>query len=138
MPQFTPGQLAKLDSESAREEIRDMERTYTQDFMAMDPKARALRARLAELEKSLKDPRQKVVVTKIIHHYYPSSVLNGTRPPATGTAQAFGRNIQQALGPGNPSNVNIKNMFARRNNWSDSQLTERLKEELAIGGKNRF
>lgn len=36
-----------------REQLRDMERVYTPDFMAMDPTARALRARLAELEQQL-------------------------------------------------------------------------------------
>ena len=36
-----------------REDLRDMERNYTPDFMRMDPTARALRARLAELEQQL-------------------------------------------------------------------------------------
>jgi len=38
---------------ATREQLRDMERTYTPEFMAMDPTARALRARLAELEQQL-------------------------------------------------------------------------------------
>lgn len=38
---------------STREDLRDMERTYTPEFMAMDPTARALRARLKELEQQL-------------------------------------------------------------------------------------
>lgn len=38
---------------ATREQLRDMERSYTPDFMAMDPTARALRARLAELEQQL-------------------------------------------------------------------------------------
>lgn len=42
---------------TTREQLRDMERTYTPDFMAMDPTARALRARLAELEKQLSATR---------------------------------------------------------------------------------
>lgn len=33
-----------------REELKELERSYTQEFLAMDPHARALRARLAELE----------------------------------------------------------------------------------------
>lgn len=33
-----------------REELKELERTYTPQFLAMDPQARALRARLAELE----------------------------------------------------------------------------------------
>lgn len=36
-----------------RQELRDMERIYTPDFMAMDPTARGLRASLAELEQQL-------------------------------------------------------------------------------------
>lgn len=38
---------------ATREQLRDMERTYTPEFMAMDPVARASRARLAELEQQL-------------------------------------------------------------------------------------
>lgn len=51
--------LAALENRmsQAREEIRDMERTYTADFMAMDPRARALRARLAELERQVVQQR---------------------------------------------------------------------------------
>ncbi|HSW06206.1 hypothetical protein [Aquabacterium sp.] len=40
-----------------REEIREMERSFTADFMAMDPRARALRARLAELERQVAQQR---------------------------------------------------------------------------------
>ena len=40
-----------------REQLRDMERTYTPAFMAMDPTARALRARLSELEQQLLSSR---------------------------------------------------------------------------------
>lgn len=40
-----------------REQLRDMERTYTPQFMAMDPNAKALRARLAELENQLVSTR---------------------------------------------------------------------------------
>jgi hypothetical protein len=38
---------------ATREQLRDMERTYTPAFIAMDPTARALRARLTELEQQL-------------------------------------------------------------------------------------
>lgn len=38
---------------ATREQLRDMERNYTPEFMAMDPTARALRARLAELQQQL-------------------------------------------------------------------------------------
>lgn len=42
---------------ATREQLRDMERSYTPDFMAMDPTARTLRARLAELERQLSENR---------------------------------------------------------------------------------
>lgn len=42
---------------TTREQLRDMERTYTPSFMEMDPTARALRARLAELEQQLSSNR---------------------------------------------------------------------------------
>lgn len=42
---------------ATREDLRDMERTYTPQFMAMDPTARALRARLVELEQQLATTR---------------------------------------------------------------------------------
>lgn len=42
---------------ATREQLRDMERTYTASFMEMDPTARALRARLAELEQQLSSSR---------------------------------------------------------------------------------
>lgn len=40
-----------------REDLKELERTYTPDFMAMDPHARALRARLAELETQIVQQR---------------------------------------------------------------------------------
>ena len=51
--------LASMEQRASqtREQLRDMERTYTGDFMAMDPQARALRARLAELEKQIAEIR---------------------------------------------------------------------------------
>lgn len=51
--------LAGLETRAsqAREELRDMERVYTPEFMAMDPRARAIRARLAELERQIVQQR---------------------------------------------------------------------------------
>ena len=40
-----------------RAKLRDMERVYTPDFMAMDPAARALQAQLTELEQQLSSSR---------------------------------------------------------------------------------
>ena len=47
--------LANLEQRAsqAREDLRNLERTYTPDYLAMDPNARALRARLAELERQI-------------------------------------------------------------------------------------
>ncbi len=47
--------LANLEQSvaQAREELRDMERTYTQNYLGKDPKSVALRARLAELERRI-------------------------------------------------------------------------------------
>lgn len=52
--------LASLETRASvvREELRDMERVYTPDFMAMDPQARAKRARLVELERQITQQRQ--------------------------------------------------------------------------------
>ena len=47
--------LASLEQRAsqAREELRDMERGYTQDYLAKEPKAITQRARLAELERQI-------------------------------------------------------------------------------------
>lgn len=51
--------LAAMEKRASelRENLRDMERVYTPDFMAMDPQARAQRARLEELEKQIVSQR---------------------------------------------------------------------------------
>jgi len=41
----------------AREDLQDMERSYTPEFLAMEPRARALRARLEELERQIAQQR---------------------------------------------------------------------------------
>lgn len=40
-----------------REDLKELERSYTADFLAMDPRARAMRARLVELEQQLVQQR---------------------------------------------------------------------------------
>ena len=47
--------LANLEQRAsqAREDLRNLERTYTSDYLALDPNARALRARLAEMERQI-------------------------------------------------------------------------------------
>lgn len=51
--------LASLEQRASalREEFRDMERRYTADFLAMDPQARALRTRIADLESQIAEQR---------------------------------------------------------------------------------
>lgn len=52
--------LANLEQRAsqAREEMRELERTYTQDYLAREPKAVALRTRLAELERQIAVQRE--------------------------------------------------------------------------------
>ena len=52
--------LANLEQRAsqAREDLRNLERTYTSDYLAMDPNARALRARLAEMERQIATQRK--------------------------------------------------------------------------------
>jgi hypothetical protein len=47
--------LAGLETRAhqVREDLKELERTYTPDFLAMDPRARAMRARLVELESQI-------------------------------------------------------------------------------------
>ena len=51
--------LANLEQRASqmREEFRELERTFTPDYLALDPKVRALRARLADLEQQIKIER---------------------------------------------------------------------------------
>lgn len=51
--------LAALEARASqiREELREMSRRFTTDYLDMDPQARALRARLAELEEQIKAQR---------------------------------------------------------------------------------
>lgn len=60
--------LAAIEQRASktREDLRDMERTYTADFMAMDPQAQALRASLAELEKQIVDTRASGLQSAIL------------------------------------------------------------------------
>lgn len=51
--------LSALETRASqlREEVREMERSFTPDFMAMDPRAKALRTRLAEMERQIATQR---------------------------------------------------------------------------------
>jgi len=52
--------LANLEQRASqiREELRELERTFTPDYLAMDPKAKAMRTRLAELDQQIKVQRE--------------------------------------------------------------------------------
>jgi succinoglycan biosynthesis transport protein ExoP len=52
--------LANLEQRASqiREELRELERSFTPDYLAMDPKMRAERTRLAELEEQIKAQRE--------------------------------------------------------------------------------
>ena len=52
--------LANLEQRASqlREELRDLERSYTQDYLAKEPKAITQRARLSELERQIKVQRE--------------------------------------------------------------------------------
>lgn len=52
--------LANLEQRASqvREELRDLERSFTQDYLAKEPKAVTQRARLAELERQIKVQRE--------------------------------------------------------------------------------
>jgi len=52
--------LANLEQRASqiREELRELERTFTPDYLALDPKVKAMRARLAELDQQIKVQRE--------------------------------------------------------------------------------
>ncbi len=52
--------LANLEQRAsqAREDMRDLERTYTPDYLAKDPRAIALRTRIAEMDRQVKIQRE--------------------------------------------------------------------------------
>jgi succinoglycan biosynthesis transport protein ExoP len=53
--------LANLEQRASqlREELRELDRTYTPDYLALDPRARALRSRLGELDQQIQAERAK-------------------------------------------------------------------------------
>ena len=52
--------LANLEQRASqmREELRELERTFTPDYLALDPRARGLRTRIAELDQQIKVQRE--------------------------------------------------------------------------------
>jgi uncharacterized protein involved in exopolysaccharide biosynthesis len=88
-----------------REQLRDMERTYTPAFMAMDPDARALKARLAELEQQISATRaasqQAALAAATEDAAETRSTVERLRQQIAGLrreAQIFSGNFQEARG----------------------------------------
>jgi hypothetical protein len=89
---------------------------------------------IEELRKSIKDPAKRQIINVIVKKYYVTGVLHGKKPLPPGTAARVEQGLQTGLGPGNYSNTNIKNMFAKRgkaNGPTNSDLAARLDQELA-------
>lgn len=86
--------LASMENRASqlREELREMGRVYTEDFMAMDPRARALRTRLAEMEAQIAQRRaasQELVLARA-HEEVATTKANVERLQAQMAAQRQG------------------------------------------------
>jgi succinoglycan biosynthesis transport protein ExoP len=73
----------------AREELRDMERIYTQEYLSIEPKATTLRARLSDLERQI--PVQREASQK-------AAIVEAQQELATATAAAA--RLQAQIGAG--------------------------------------
>ena len=77
-----------------REEMNELNRLYTPDYLAMDPKFRALRGRLAEVERQTAEQRQ---TTTQAAQTGQSTALAEAREEAAAAREAVNR-IQQQIG----------------------------------------
>ena len=103
---------------AAREELAELNRAYTPDYLAMDPRARAVRNRLVELERQVTTQRQSSVqVVKVDQ----SSALADAREDVIASRDTVARTAQQASG-----NRGALQQFSAR--FSEFKT---LKEELA-------
>ena len=103
---------------AAREELAELNRAYTPDYLAMDPRARAVRNRLVELERQVTTQRQSSVqVVKVDQ----SSALADAREDVIASRETVARTAQQASG-----NRGALQQFSAR--FSEFKT---LKEELA-------
>ena len=103
---------------AAREELAELNRAYTPEYLAMDPRARAVRNRLAELERQVTTQRESTVqVVKVDQ----SSALADAREEVSAARDTVARIAQQASG-----NRGALQQFAAR--FSEFKT---LKEELA-------
>lgn len=94
-----------------REELRELERVYTPDYLALDPRARALRVRIAELEQQLKVQREASERAALLEAQEELS-----------SAQQTARRIQQEIASGRQE---VSQFTARFNEY------KALQEELA-------
>ena len=103
---------------AAREELAELNRAYTPEYLAMDPRARAVRNRLAELERQVTTQRENTVqVVKVDQ----SSALADAREEVSAARDTLARIAQQAS-----RNRGALQQFAAR--FSEFKT---LKEELA-------
>ena len=79
---------------AVREEMNELGRLYTQDYLAMDPKYRALRGRLAEIERQTAEQRQ---TTTQAAQSGQNTALAESREEAAAAREAVNR-IQQQIG----------------------------------------
>ena len=79
---------------AVREEMNELSRLYTQDYLAMDPKYRALRGRLAEIERQTAEQRQ---TTSQAAQTGQNTVLAESREEVAAAREAVNR-IQQQIG----------------------------------------
>ncbi len=79
---------------AVREEMNELSRLYTQDYLAMDPKYRALRGRLAEIERQTAEQRQ---TTSQAAQSGQNTALAESREEVAAAREAVNR-IQQQIG----------------------------------------
>ncbi|MEQ1743586.1 MAG: tyrosine-type recombinase/integrase [Candidatus Nitrotoga sp.] len=102
----------------AREELSDLSRGYTPAYMAMDPRARAIRSRLAELDRQIVSQRQS---SGQVAQSDQSSALADARDEVNAARDTVARMAQQASG-----NRGVLQQFAARFNEFRT-----LRDELA-------
>lgn len=79
----------------AREGLSELNRGFTPEYLAMDPRARALRTRLAELERQIADQRQSSIQTAQTDQ---SAGLADAREEVTAARATVARIAQQTAG----------------------------------------
>ncbi len=88
--------LAALEQRyaSARDEMRTMERSYTEAYMTLDPNAKALRARVASLEEQLVQARQAAQQSALAEAEIDSSSARAAADQLSGQMSSARRGVQ--------------------------------------------